>query len=185
VYNLGLRWVPLVILCSVGLLLSISRESIIGLGAAVVFLSFKRPTRTCIFIIIIAIIGIMIYNIIPETFQRYDPNRFSTDDNLLIRIEQWDKAIYLIRKCPMLGYGNEMPIEFTDQAYLGWLLTGGIVSAGFWIAGLIVLTLTLPRIRPFLIVITTVGLASNPFSGPTLFLLLSVCGIGAEPAGTE
>ncbi len=185
VYNLGLRWVPLVILCSVGLLLSVSRESIIGLGAAVVFLSFKRPTRTYIFIILLCIIGSVSYNIIPDTCDNYNPLRFATDENLLVRTEQWDSAIYFIRKCPMLGYGNEMPIEFTDEAYLGWLLTGGIVSAGFWIAGLIVLTLTQPRIRPFLIVITTVGLASNPFSGPTLFLLLSVCGIGAEPAGTE
>lgn len=185
VCNLGLRWVPLVILCSVGLLLSVSRESIIGLGAAVVFLSFGRPTRTCILIIILMMIGIIGYNLIPETFDRYDPRMYSKDDNLLTRIDQWERAIYFIRKRPMLGYGNEMPIEYTDQAYLGWLLTGGIVSAGFWIAGLIVLTLTLPRIRPFLIVITTVGLASNPFSGPTLFLLVSVCGIGAEPAGTE
>jgi hypothetical protein len=86
----------------------------------------------------------------------------------------------------LFGYGTDVfsagPV--VDNAYLGWLLAGGVGGLGLWIVGSGVVT---PRLLwPALAAMFAIAMLANPFSGPTYAVFLSACGaVAAESRASD
>jgi len=168
----GLTWrtLPFVLLCGVALLLSGSREAVLGLALGLLPILVRRPAAAVVSAVSIVAVFVWYTSAFPEAVERFDPSRFSTDPSLLARIDSWEQALRLIARSPYLGYGSAVPIV-TDQAYLGWLLAGGVVTLIAGLAGLLVLFL-LTRPWPVFLVPIAAGFLAAAFSGTPLSLLL-------------
>ena len=70
------------------------------------------------------------------------------------------------------------PTQVIDQAYLGWLVRGGILGALIWVIGLVLLTIG-SQAWPVVLVMAVGGLLANTFDGPPLMLLLLIAGVTA------
>jgi O-antigen ligase len=168
----GLTWrtIPFVLLCGVALLLSGSREAVLGMALGLLPILIRRPAAAVV--AAVSIVGVFVWytSAFPEAVERFDPSRFSTDPSLLARINSWEQALRLIARSPYLGYGSGVPLV-TDQAYLGWLLAGGVVTLVAGLAGLLILLLT-TRPWPVFLVPIAAGFLAASFSGTPLSLLL-------------
>ena len=85
-----------------------------------------------------------------------------------------------IQVSPWFGYGLGRS-ETIDQAYLNWLINGGLIGSALWVAGIGLLLLSgVPK--AFLVAMLAIGFLANPFSGPTLMILVIIAGIAAAHA---
>lgn len=171
------RWWALAVLCLAGLVLSSSREALVAVVVGVGVVGLRYPRRAVVLASGGAIVGAIAIGLVPALLARLDPTAYLSDPNLLDRFGTWTAAIDLIRLSPGIGYGATLPVEVVDQAYLGWLLGGGVVSLIAWVSG-IALIATTARVWPMVLAMVAVAFLANPFSGPTLGTLLLVSGSG-------
>jgi O-Antigen ligase len=178
------RWMlPLVVLCAAGLILSSSREAVVGLIVGLSLFGIGRLRQMVAWAIVFLIVGVSVVWAFPSLLERLDPSGYAADPNLLGRIDAWRVALDLIGRSPLLGYGTELPkaLPFVDNAYLVWLLAGGIVGLVLWIVASTVVT---PRLLlPVLAAMLAIAMLANPFSGAVYAVFLSTCGaVAAENA---
>jgi O-antigen ligase len=113
---------------------------------------------------------------------RFNPISVTTDHNLLDRLDSWRLAVDLIRHQPLLGYGASIPMRAVDNAYLEWMMAGGVIGLAIWLAA--VATVTPRAAWPIAATALTIGAFANPFAvGPTLAILMISCGaLASQPA---
>jgi hypothetical protein len=177
------RWtLPLIALCAVGLVLSASREGVFGLIVGLSLLGIRRPRQMVVWAIGFIIVGGIVLWAFPSLFTILDPGGYGTDADLLRRFEMWRAATNLIGTSPFYGYGaSVLGVVVTDNAYLSWLLAGGIAGFALWIVGSCVATPR--RLAPVLAAMFAISLLGNAFSGPSYAVFLSACGaVVAESA---
>jgi O-antigen ligase len=178
------RWaLPLVALCAAGLILSSSREAVFGLIVGLSLLGTGRFRQMVAWAIVLLVVGAMTVWAFPSLLERLSPSGYATDPNLLGRLDLWRAGLDLIKMSPLLGYGADVfrSGTVTDNAYVGWLLAGGIVGLVLWIVASTVAT---PRqLWPVLAAMFAIAVLGNPFSGPTYTVFLATCGaVAAENA---
>lgn len=179
------RWtLPLVALCAAGLILSSSREAVFGLIVGVSLLGIGRFRQMVAWATVLLVVGAMTVWAFPSLLERLDPNGYATDPNLLGRFDFWSRALDFIKMSPWLGYGADVFQAngvTTDNAYLGWMLTGGVAGLALWITAS---TAVAPRrLWPVLGAMFAIATLANPFSGPTYEVFLATCGaVAAENA---
>lgn len=179
------RWaIPLVVLCVAGLILSESREALLGLVAGLGVLGAGRSSRMLRWAVAVAAIGIGTIVAFPSVAERLNPTGYSTDVNLLTRLEIWRIALTFIERSPLLGYGipsrNPAVPDFVDQAYLGWLLAGGVTGLALWLTGAALITSR--SLWPVLASMMAIGMLANPFSEAAFGAFLVLCGVVAGDA---
>lgn len=171
------RWMILIPVCCVGLLLSFSRESLIGLLAG---LSVNLPKHKIRTILVIVTIIILCYTMIffdVRLIDRFDPTKYSSDENWLVRLEVWSEALAYIMLSPIIGHGQDVPFKFIDMAYLVWLAQGGVLGFSLWASGLFLLICRAKILWSPFVVMLVIGLASNSFTHETLFMLMCMAGV--------
>lgn len=173
------RQIPLVILGLAGLVLSGSREAVLGAAVATVAVSVIHPGRVTLVATASAIVFMVAFLLLPDIASRFDPANLTLDPSFAGRLLSWDQALSVIRFSPLVGQGLA-PSLVIDQAYLGWLVRGGIVGAFVWLLGLGFLTIG-SRAWPVVVVMAVGGLLANTFDGPALMLLLLIAGVTAGP----
>jgi hypothetical protein len=167
------RTVPFVVLCGVALLMSGSREAVLGLALGLLPIFVRRPLFAIVAGLVIVGIFAWYVNVFPATLERFDPSRYANDPSFQARLESWDQALRFIARSPF-GYGSKFGF-IVDQAYLGWLLAGGVFALAFGVAAIAILMLTI-RPWPVLVVLVFAGFLAASFSGSPLALLLIVAG---------
>jgi hypothetical protein len=174
---------PLLVLCAAGLILSSSREAILGLLIGSSVLGVGRLRRVVWPAVVIIVAGVIVAAAFPAVLERLDPSGYASDPNLLGRIDAWQAALAVIDRSPVFGYGSTLPqvLLLVDNAYLVWLLTGGVVGLVLWMIGAVVIT---PReLWPLLAAMLVISTLANPFAGPTQTVFLLACGaMAAENA---
>lgn len=166
---------PLIVLCAVGLVLSASREGLFGLVVGLSLLGIRQPRQMVVWAIGFIIVGGVVLLAFPSLFDILDPSGYGSDADLLRRYEMWRAATDLIGMSPVYGYGaNILGVVVTDNAYLGWLLAGGIAGFALWIVGSCVVTPR--RLVPVLAAMFAISYLGNAFSGPSYAAFLSACG---------
>jgi hypothetical protein len=179
-------------LCFVGLGLSGSRESIVGLLIGLAVLAAVRrgglaprrqvvaPVAVALGLAVVVVLGEGLVTF-PVTPGRYNPVTMAADTSLSSRFDGWRQAVELIVRKPLLGYGSTLPMKSIDDVYLEWLLSGGVIGLALWLGGLAVVV---PRgARPFLAAALAIGTLANPLAvGPMLAILLIACGLVASQA---
>jgi hypothetical protein len=167
--------IPLAILCVAGIVLSSSREALIGLLAGATLLATVRLRDVILPATAVGAALMAVVLAFPSVVRRLDPSGYAADENLLGRIEAWRFIIPLIAQSPVYGFGmtNPTSVAFVDNAYLGFLLVGGLVGLTLWLLG--IAAITPPLLRPLTVAMLTIGLLGNPFGGPTLALFLIAC----------
>lgn len=180
---------PLAALCLVGLILSSSREALLGLVVGVAIVGVRHPRRSGVIASALAGVAVIVIVLVPTLLARLDPAVYLSDPNLLGRYRTWAAAVDLIGRSPLIGYGATLPVAVVDQAFLGWLLAGGVVSLVTWVVGIAVLAVS-ARVWPIVLGMVAIGFLANPFSGVGLSALLLVAGSGGllagrDPAGTH
>lgn len=174
------RWMlPLVVFCAAGLILSSSREAVFGLIVGLSVLGVGRFRQAVSWATIFAVVGAIVVSAFPSLLLRFDVSGYSSDPNLLGRFDAWRVALDFIERAPLLGYGVQAPtaIAFVDNAYLGWLVVGGVVGLVLWLVGT---TLVTPRsLLSVLAAMFAIAFLANPFSGPVDAVFLSICGAAA------
>jgi hypothetical protein len=177
------RWtLPLLVLCAAGLILSSSREAVYGLIVGLSLIGIGRFRQMVAWTIVFLVVGVTVVWAFPSLLGRLDPTGYSADPNLLGRLDAWRAAVDFIVRAPLLGYGTDIltTFPFVDNAYLVWLLTGGIAGMVLW---LIANTVVTPRLLlPVLAAMLAIGMLANPFSGPVYAVFLSTCGAAAAEA---
>jgi hypothetical protein len=182
-------------LCLVGLGLSSSRESMLGILAGMAMLvvvprkGFWERARSLLPYAIAAAVAVAVVLWVPTIGRssgtgRFNPTTVSSDSTLMARVASWRLAVSLIRQAPLLGYGATIPMRSVDNVYLEWILGGGIVGLGIWLAAAVTVV---PRAAWSLIVtLLVIGAFANPFAvGPELAILLISCGaIASQPPVT-
>jgi len=180
-----------IVLCLVGLGLSASRDSVLGLGAGLFVLmlvpgkGFAEKVRSLLpfaiaaGVALLVVLAVSAFSTGPSISGRFDPTTVTTDHNMLDRVHSWRLAVDLIRQHPLLGYGPTIPMGPVDNAYLEWILTGGVLGLVIWLAGL---ATVVPRAAwPLLAAVLAMGAFSNPFAvGPALAILLISSGVLAS-----
>jgi O-antigen ligase len=169
------RTAPVIALCAIGLLMSGSREAMFGLLIATTLLLLRAPGRTAAALAAVAVIAAVFVAVVPGAADRFDPRGFRSDTALLERLELWQNALTLIERSPIYGYGTELTELIVDQAYLRWLVTGGVLGATLAIAGLIALALAM-RPWPVAVLAASAGFLASVFSGTTLSFVLLLAG---------
>jgi hypothetical protein len=169
------RLAPAMVLCGIGLLLSGSREAVFGLLLAVTLLVARAPRPMALTLGSLVLVLAVFAALVPGAAERFDPRGFGSDSSLLERFEFWANALELIGRSPIYGYGLELPDVVVDQAYLTWLLTGGLIAAAFWAGGIALLAVSV-RPWPAVIVIVSAGMLASVFSGSTLAVMLLLAG---------
>jgi hypothetical protein len=171
------RWtVPLVVLCAAGLILSSSREAAFGLLVGLSLFGIHRFRQMAAWLILFVIVGGLSVWAFPSLLDRLDPTGYATDPNLVGRVEAWGAALNLVGRSPLLGFGTDVlnAVAFVDNAYIGWMLAGGVAGLCLWILGSVVVT---PRLLwPVLAAMLAIATLANPFSGPTYGVFLMACG---------
>ena len=165
------RWWPLVILCVAGMFLSGSREAVVGLLLASAVIVIRRPGRAIGPVAALAVTAGLAIALVPNAQARFDPGGFSGDSSLLERFELWEAAGDAIARSPIIGYGQASGLRAVDQAYLNWLVDGGVFGTAIWVTAILLLFSAFPA-RPVIVVMLVIGVLGNPFAGPTLALLL-------------
>jgi hypothetical protein len=179
------RWtLPLVALCAAGLILSSSREAVFGLIVGVSLLGIGRFRQMVAWATVLLVVGAVTVWAFPALLERLDPSGYATDPNLLGRFDFWSRALDFIKMSPWLGYGADAFQAngvTTDNAYLGWMLTGGVVGLVLWITASTAVTPR--RLWPVLGAMFAIATLANPFSGPAYEVFLATCGaVAAENA---
>jgi O-antigen ligase len=182
-----------VTLCLVGLGLSASRESVLGLGAGLTLVALVprrglgERARSLVPYAISAGVAVGVVLAVTAIDRsglpgRFNPISVTTDHNLLDRLDSWRLAVDLIRHQPLLGYGASIPMRAVDNAYLEWMLAGGVIGLAIWLAA--VATVTPRAAWPIATTALTIGAFANPFAvGPTLAILMISCGaLASQPA---
>jgi hypothetical protein len=164
------RW-PLIILCAIAIILSGSREALLGLTAAVTVLVFRAPSRTLVPAAILGLAISILLVLLPSAQERFDPGRYSSDGSLIERFELWGLALDAVARSPIFGYEHLSGLRAVDQAYLNWLVDGGVIGTALWVAVVVMILARFPA-KPIFIAMLVIGLLGNPFAGPTLGLLL-------------
>jgi O-Antigen ligase len=162
---------PFVVICGVGLLLSGSREALIGLAAGLAVLAIRRPGGSVATVALIGIAAAAAITVLPTTLDRFDPFQFATDASLLDRLNSWRAALDVVGSSPLVGHGLALPEMVIDMMYLGWLVTGGLIGTVIWLAAIAMTALALGP-SPLLAVVLVAGFLANPLSGASLMLLL-------------
>jgi O-Antigen ligase. len=175
------RWWPLAALCLTGLVLSSSREALGALVVGIAVVGLRYPRRSVAFGSGAAIVAAIATVFVPTLLARLDPTMFSSDPALLDRYRTWSAAIDLIGRSPWIGFGAGPPVAVVDQAFLGWLLAGGVVSLVALVGGIALLAAT-ARVWPIVLAMVVVAFLANPFSGATLGTFLLVVGSGGVMA---
>lgn len=167
-------------LCLAGILATHSREAMLGLLLGMVAVYARRPLHW----IVGSMAGLASLTLaavlVPETVAHFDPRGFSTDSNLLDRITQWRLGIEAIPQSPLIGFGYDLPVDFIDNAYLGWLLAGGVIGATLWLVGTALLFVG-NKFWPVIVVTLAVAILGNPFTGPSFAILLILSASSGEP----
>jgi O-antigen ligase len=176
------RQIPLVILVLAGLVLSGSREALLGTVVATLAVGAIYPGRVTPLALGGAVAFVVSFLLLPEIAARFDPGTFASDRSLSDRLLSWDQALHAIGLSPALGYGLERN-AVVDQAFLEWLVSGGIVGFGIWLVGIGLLTIG-SRAWPVVLAMAVGGLLANTFAGPPLMLMLFVAGITAGAPGS-
>lgn len=171
------RQIPLLILVLAGLVLSGSREAVLGAAVAMVAIGLVHPGRVTLVAAASATAFVLAFVLLPEIASRFDPANLTTDPSVAGRLSSWDQALRVIRFSPGLGQGLAST-QVIDQAYLGWLVRGGILGALIWVIGLALLTIG-SQAWPVVVVMAVGGLLANTFDGPALMLLLLIAGVTA------
>jgi O-Antigen ligase len=186
--------IPLVAACVAGLILSSSREAVLGLlvGLGAIWIGATGPRLVTpegrrravskiaarpLLVAALTLLAVLAVLAIPwpGTLQRLNPASFATDHNILDRVASWQAALAFVPAEPPLGYGAKLPVDVIDNAYLGWLLAGGAIGVALWLLGLAVLTPR--RLWPILAGLLVIGVFSNPFAvGPAFAAFLIACG---------
>jgi O-antigen ligase len=181
-------------LCLIGMGLSVSRESFLGLAVGLAVLAAMRfhqprPGRNVVVpVLIAAIVAAAVVLLVgatslPVAPARYNPLGMAGDQNLNIRILGWRAAVSFILRAPLIGYGPTVPVLSVDNLYLLRLLSGGVIGLGLWLGGL---AAAAPRRAwPMLAATLAIGILAPSLSiGPGLAILLVSCGLYAtRPAG--
>ena len=168
--------VPLLVLCAAGLILSSSREALLGLVIGAASLLVVRFRDVAWPMAAITVAGVAAATVFPAVVQRLDPSGYSSDPNLLGRVDAWRVALSVIARSPGIGYGASLPqgIQFVDNTYLVWLLMGGVAGL---VARLLSVVLITPReLWPVLTAMLVIAMLANPFAGPTFSAFLVLCG---------
>lgn len=171
------REIPLLILVLAGLILSGSREAVLGAAIATVIISVVHPGRVTLLVIASVTAFVLAFALLPDIASRFNPANLTSDPSFAGRLSSWQQAVRVINFSPWLGQGLA-PTQVIDQAYLGWLVRGGIVGALIWVVGLVLLTLG-SQAWPVVVVMAVSGLLANTFDGPAFMLLLLIAGVTA------
>lgn len=171
------RHLPLLILVVAGLALSGSREAVLGAGVATLAISLVHPWRVALFTFIGGTIFFATFLLLPEIALRFDPRILTVDPSYGDRLLSWDQALEVIGFSPVFGHGLKTSFVI-DQAYLVWLVRGGIVGAFMWMVGLGLLTIS-SRVWPVVVAMALGGFLADTFSGAPLLLLLLIAGVSA------
>ena len=179
-----------VVLCFIGLGFSASRECALGLAVGLALLAlvprsgFRARVRSLLPYAVAAAVAVVVVVVVsqasssvsrPSVSGRFDPTNVATDHNLLDRMASWRLAVDLIRQAPLIGYGATIPMRAVDNAYLEWLLAGGILGPVLWLAA--VGTVAPRAARPIAAGVLVIAAFANPFAvGPTVAILLISCG---------
>ena len=173
-----LWWLLAAPLALVGLVLSGSREALAGLALGLAVAAVMRRPWAAVGIVVVIGTTVFATTLLPELAPRLDPARFAQDTSLQDRWESWGAAMNAIQVAPWFGYGLERSETVIDQAYLGWLFRGGLIGAVLWVAGIgLLLVSGVPK--AVLVAMLAIGFLADPFSGPTLIILVVVAGIAA------
>ena len=162
---------PLIVLCVIGLLPSGSREALLGLVVAVSLMVLLSPGRALGPVGALGLAAGIFIALVPNAQQRFDPSGYSGDSSLLERFELWDLAFGAIARSPIIGYGQTSGLRAVDQAYLNWLVDGGVLGTAIWVTAVILIFSSFPA-WPVLVAMLVIGVLGNPFAGPMLALLL-------------
>lgn len=173
--GVGRRGALAIVLCVAGILLSGSREALVGLVIGCSVVVIRSPRRALGPAGALGIAVGVVLALVPTVQRRFDPSGFAEDSSLLERFELWDEAIEAFLRSPIIGYGQTSGLRAVDQAYLNWLVDGGLIGASLWLAAIVMIGLSFSA-RPVLVVMLVVGLLGNPFAGPALALLLVLLG---------
>ena len=173
-----LWWLMAAPLVLVGLVLSGSREALAGLALGLGLAAVMRRPWAAVGIIVALGTTVFATTLLPELAPRLDPARFAQDASLQDRWESWGAALNAIQVSPWFGYGLERSETVIDQAYLIWLFNGGLIGSALWVAGIgLLLVSEVPK--AVLVAMLAIGFLANPFSGPTLMILVVIAGIAA------
>jgi O-antigen ligase len=186
-------------LCLAGLGLSASRESVLGFAAGMaVFAMLPRDgwqgrllslrpyvvAGLAAVALVVVVAAIATVGSRTNLTGRFDPTTVTTDHNLLDRMASWRLAVDYIRHALLVGYGTALPMGSVDNAYLEWMLAGGVLGPVIWLAG--VGFVAPRRTLPLAAAILVVALFANPFAvGPGLAILLISCGAMASYRDTD
>lgn len=171
-WGVGPKMYPLVALVSAGLLLSGSREAVLATVAAVAAIGISHPRRALALLPLGGAALVAVLLVLPEILVRFDLTSLPTDPSVSGRLLSWSQAVLSFGQSPLIGRGLDLPFVI-DQAYLGWLVQGGVIGASLWVAGVALMALA-SRAWPIVVVMLVAGLLANSFDGPTLFLLLLI-----------
>lgn len=178
-----LWWLLAAPLVLVGLILSGSREALAAMALGLASAAVMRKPWAAVGVIVAVGAAVFATTLLPELAPRLDPARFAQDASLQDRWESWGTALNAIEISPWFGYGLERS-ETIDQAYLNWLVNGGLMGAAMWVVGIgLLLVSRVPK--AVLVAMLAIGFLANPFSGPTLMILVLIAGIAAARARDE
>jgi O-antigen ligase len=178
------RWtLPLVALCAAGLVLSVSREAIFGLIVGLSLIGLLRFRETAPWLLVVLIVGALVVWAFPSLHSTLDPSGYGTDGDLLRRFDLWRAGLDLVAISPVFGLGTDVFAAgtVTDNAYVEWLVAGGITGLLLWVIATVVVTPR--RLFPVLAAMFAIATLANPFAGTSLAIFLAICGaVAAEDA---
>jgi O-Antigen ligase len=180
------RWsLPLVALCAAGLILSVSREAIFGFIVGLGLIGLRRSREMASWALVVLVVGAIVVWAFPSLLNTLNPSGYGTDEDLLRRFDLWRAGLDLVAKSPFLGYGTDVFASgtVTDNAYVGWLVAGGIPGLFLWMIAAIVVTPR--RLLPVLAAMLAIATLANPFAGPSFAVFLAICGAAAAEEARE
>jgi hypothetical protein len=171
------RWaLPLVALCAAGLILSVSREGLFGLVVGLSLIGLQQFRGRAPWVLVVLIAGAVALWVFPSSLQTFDPSGYGTDEDLVRRFDLWRAGLDLVARSPFFGYGTDLFTTgtVTDNAYVGWMISGGITGLLLWMIA--VIAVTPRRLIPVLAAMLAISVLGNAFAGPSLAVFLAVCG---------
>jgi O-antigen ligase len=171
------RWtLPLVALCAAGLILSVSREALFGLIVGLILIGVQQFRGRAPWLLVVLIAGAVVLWVFPSSHETFDPSGYGTDADLVRRFDLWRAGLDLVARSPFFGYGTDLFATgtVTDNAYVGWMVSGGLTGLLLWMIG--VIGVTPRRLFPVLAAMLAISTLGNAFAGPSLAVFLAICG---------